>query len=121
MLFGLKNGSSTFQHYINDQLHDFLDIFMTAYIDDILIYSSTLSEHRKHVRMVLERLREAGLQCDIKKCKFHATEVTYLGLIVSRDHIKMNAFTVEAIVGWESPRNLHDVRACIEVANFYVR
>src|SRR5437667_1473928 len=121
MPFGLKNGPSTFQHYINDKLHDFLDVFVTAYIDDILIYSSTLSEHRKHVRMVLERLREAGLQCDIKKCKFHATEVTYLGLIVSRDGIKMDPVKVEAIVGWESPRNVHDVRVFLGFANFYRR
>ena len=54
MLFDLKNESSMFQHYINDQLHDFLNIFMIAYIDDILIYSFTLSEHWKHVWMILE-------------------------------------------------------------------
>ena len=45
MPFGLKNGPSTFQHYINDTLHDFLDVFVTVYIDDILIYLNSLSEH----------------------------------------------------------------------------
>src|SRR5437762_10064997 len=109
MLFDVKNGPGTFQHYINNSLREFLDVFVTAYIDDILIYSSTLSEHRKHVRMVLERLKEAGLQCDIKKCKFYATEVTYLGLIISRDGIKMNPAKVEAITGWKNPNNVHDV------------
>src|SRR5436190_4305919 len=98
MLFDLKNESSMFQHYINNKLHDFLNIFMTAYIDDILIYLFTLSEHQKHVQMILKQLQEADLQCDIKKCKFHATEVTYLDLIVSHNDIKMNSVKIEAIV-----------------------
>jgi RNase H-like domain found in reverse transcriptase/Reverse transcriptase (RNA-dependent DNA polymerase)/Integrase zinc binding domain/Integrase core domain/Chromo (CHRromatin Organisation MOdifier) domain/Aspartyl protease len=121
MPFGVKNGPGTFQQYINDTLRDLLDVFVTAYIDDILIYSSTMSEHRKHVRMVLERLRDAGLQCDISKCKFHASEVTYLGLIVSRDGIKMDPKKVEAITGWKSPENVHDVRSFLGFANFYRR
>ena len=45
ILFDLKNDSSIFQHYINDKLYDFLDVFVTVYIDDILIYSFMLSEH----------------------------------------------------------------------------
>ena len=103
--FGVKNGPGTFQQYVNDTLHEFLDVFVTAYIDDILIYSSSLSEHRKHVRMVLERLGDAGLQCNIKKCKFHATEVMYLGLIISRGRIKMDPEKVAAITGTFSIEN----------------
>jgi hypothetical protein len=121
MPFGVKNGPSTFQQYVNDTLREFLDVFVTAYIDDILIYSSTLSEHKKHVRMVLERLRDAGLQCDISKCKFHASEVKYLGLIISRDGIKMDPEKVAAIVNWEKPANVRDVKAFLGFANFYRR
>src|SRR6266513_3874756 len=109
MLFSVKNESGIFQHYINDLLREFLDVFVTAYIDNILIYSSTLSEHQKHVHMVLECLKEAGLQCDIKKCKFYATEVTYLDLIISRDDIKMNSAKMEVITGWKNLNNVHDV------------
>jgi hypothetical protein len=121
MPFGVKNGPGTFQQYVNDTLREFLDVFVTAYIDDILIYSSSLSEHRKHVRMVLERLRDAGLQCDIKKCKFHASEVTYLGLIISRDGIKMDPEKVAAIMNWGSPSNVRDIRGFLGFANFYRR
>ena len=54
ILFGLANTPSTFQNYINDVLRpDILDVFGTAYVDDILIYSQTLKEHRKHVKLVL--------------------------------------------------------------------
>lgn len=58
MPFGLTNGPASFQHYINDALRDYLDIFCTAYLDDILIYSNSLSEHRQHVRQVLQRLSQ---------------------------------------------------------------
>ena|SRR5947207_1639736 len=103
MSFDVINRSSTFQQYVNDTLHNFLDMFVTVYIDNILIYSSKMSEHQKHVRMILEQLRDADLQCNISKCKFHASEVTYLDLIISHDGIKMNSVKVEAVVNWKDP------------------
>src|SRR5438045_4901782 len=119
MLFDVKNESGIFQHYINDLLCKFLDVFVIMYIDDILIYLSTLSEHQKHVHMILECLKKASLQCDIKKCKFYMTEVIYLSLIISCDDIKMNSVKVEAITGWENPNNVHDVQSFLDFANFY--
>src|SRR5947207_11821536 len=98
MSFGIKNESGTFQHYINDSLHKFLDVFVIMYIDDILIYLSTLSEHQKHVCMILECLKKADLQCDIKKCKFYTTEVIYLSLIIFCDDIKMNSMKMIVII-----------------------
>ena len=65
MFFDLKNEFSTFQHYINNTLHEFLDVFVTAYINDILIYSNFLFEHQKHIQLILEQLQEADLQYDI--------------------------------------------------------
>ena len=58
---------------MNDVLFDYLDNFYTAYLDDILIYSNNELEHEHHVRKVLERLRNAGLQINLKKCEFHVT------------------------------------------------
>jgi Reverse transcriptase (RNA-dependent DNA polymerase)/RNase H-like domain found in reverse transcriptase len=121
MPFGLANAPSSFQHYVNDVLRPFLDLFATAYIDDILIYSNSLSEHRKHVRQVLEALREAGLQLDIDKCEFHQTEVLYLGLVITTDGIRMDPKKIEAILAWQEPKNVKDVRAFIGFANFYRR
>ena len=65
MPFDLTNALSLFQHYINDTLRDYLDVFCTAYINDILIYSNFWEEHTAHVKKVLERLWIAGLQIDI--------------------------------------------------------
>jgi hypothetical protein len=61
LLFGLTNGPVTYQRYINNVLFDYLDVFYTAYLDNILIYSSNELEHEEHVKKVLIRLREAGL------------------------------------------------------------
>lgn len=90
MPFGLCNGSASFQHYINDTLREYLDIFCTAYLDDILIYSEDELEHEVHVRKVLSRLRDAGLQVDITKSQFHITEVAFLGLIVTTKGVQMD-------------------------------
>ena len=87
MPFRLANTLLTFQGYINNVLHEYLDDFCTAYINDILIYSNTKAEHREHVRKVLEWLREAGLQVDIDKCAFSVTKVKYLGLIITTRRI----------------------------------
>ena len=81
--FGLTNTPSTFQNYINDVLGpDILDVFGTAYMDDILVYSQTLKEYQKHVKLVLSRLQDVSLQVDISKCDFEVYQVKYLGLII---------------------------------------
>lgn len=79
MPFGLCNAPATFQAYINSVLQEFLDQFCTAYLDDILIYSNSLTEHIDHVSAVLRKVQGAGLYLDIKKCSFHTKEVRYLG------------------------------------------
>lgn len=121
MPFGLANAPSTFQHFVNDVLRPYLDVFCTAYIDDILVYSDNLQDHKKHVRLVLEAMSEAGLQLDIDKTEFHKAEVTYLGYVISTDGIKMDPAKVQAIVSWEYPTNTKDVRAFLGFANFYRR
>ena len=52
---------------------DYLNNFVTAFVDDLIIYSKNEAEHEKHVKMVLERLHAVGLQVSIKKCEFHIT------------------------------------------------
>ncbi len=58
---GLTNGPATYQRYINNTLFDYLDDFCTVYLDDILIYSEDITEHKMYVQKVLDRLRAAGL------------------------------------------------------------
>jgi hypothetical protein len=54
MPLGLTNGLATFQHYVNDTFMDYLDNFLTAFMDDLLIYSNNEVEHKEHVWKVLE-------------------------------------------------------------------
>ena len=62
MPFSLANAPSTFQNYINNVLgSDILDVFGTVYVDDILVYSQTLKEHQKYVKLVLSQLQDASL------------------------------------------------------------
>ena len=82
MLFGFVNALNSFQHFVNDTLRPYLDIFCTAYINNILIYSDNLTKHRKHIELVLEVLYKASLQLDINKCEFYKTEVLYFRLII---------------------------------------
>ena len=84
-------------------LWEYLNNFCTVYLDDILIYSSNLKEHKEHVRLVLAKLREFGIQADVDKCKFHMTKIKYLGLIISTKGIKIDSAKIEAIKQWDTP------------------
>jgi hypothetical protein len=121
MPFGLTNGPASYQHYMNDTLLPYLNDFAQAYIDDIIIYSKTRKEHIAHVRKVLQKLREAGLQVDIEKSEFFVQETHFLGLIVSTEGLKMDPKKIETVVKWPAPTNLREVQSFIGFCNFYRR
>ena len=121
MNFGLCGAPSSFQNYINDILHEYLNTFCSAYIDDIFIYSKTKKEHLKHVQLVFRKFQNAGLQLDIDKCEFFVKEVKYLGLIITPEGIKMDQKKFSAVLDWSIPENLKDIQSFLGFANFYKR
>lgn len=121
MPFGLCNAPASFQHYINHTLFDELDKFCTAYLDDVLIYSSDKEQHREHVRIVVKKLADAGLQIDINKCEFETTKTKYLGLIITTNGIEMDPEKVKSITTWERPLCMKDLQRFLGFANFYRR
>jgi len=121
LLFGLTNEPSSFQNFINDTLHDFLNVFCIAYMNDILIYSNSKKEHTQHVRQVLKRLRVVGLQVDIEKCEFSVIEIKYLGLIIIIHGIKMDSEKVNVVMNWAASRDVKDVQSFLSFVNFYRR
>lgn len=121
MPFGLTGAPATFQRYINHVLREFLDDFVSAYVDDIIIYSSgSLADHRRKVTKVLKKLQAAGLQCDIGKSEFEQSSVKYLGFIIKAgEGLCVDPKKVEAIRAWEAPKTVKDVRSFLGFANFY--
>jgi predicted aspartyl protease len=119
--FGLTNGPATYQRYMNDVLFNYLDDFCTAYLDDILIYSDNEFEHEIHVKKVLDRLRGAGLQADIRKCEFSVTRTKYLGFIISTNGIEVDPGKIEVIREWKEPRTVKGIQSFLGFCNFYRR
>ncbi|XP_073465040.1 uncharacterized protein [Aquarana catesbeiana] len=119
MPFGLCNAPATFQYFINDVFRDYLDLFVIVYLDDILIFSSSLESHRRHVKCVLARLRLHGLYAKAEKCEFEQESIPFLGLIISVEGIKMDPHKVAAILDWPAPTDKKGVQRFIGFANFY--
>ncbi|MBW0523560.1 hypothetical protein O181_063275 [Austropuccinia psidii MF-1] len=90
MQFGLTNAPASFQNLLNDIFAYFLDIFVVAYIDDIMVFSSSEEEHVKHVASVPQRLRDNNLFAKASKCVFHSSSVEYWGDVVSGDGLNMD-------------------------------
>jgi hypothetical protein len=90
MPFGLTNAPATFQSVMNSILAPYLDRFVLVYLDDILIYSKSVSEHLEHLRTVLTVLREQKFYCKKSKCLFAAEEVEYLGHLLTPHGVRVD-------------------------------
>ncbi|KAI2647554.1 Transposon Tf2-6 polyprotein [Labeo rohita] len=119
MPFGLSNSPAVFQALVNDVLRDMVDRFIYVYLDDILIFSSSLQDHVQHVRRVLQRLLENGLFVKAEKCVFHAQSIPFLGYIVSPEGIRMDPDKVKAVVDWPTPDSRKALQRFLGFANFY--
>ena len=117
--FGLTNAPATFMHLMHQALRPLLDECALVFLDDILIYSKTLEDHQRHVRRVLDALREQKLYAKESKCEFFKHEVEFLGHNVGRDGVRMMEDKVQAIREWPTPRSVRDVRAFLGTAGYY--
>ena len=78
-------------------MFDYLNNFCTAYVDNILIYSEDPLEHDAQVKNVLQHLKEAGLQVNIKKSEFSIQSIKFLSFIISTEGIVMNSDKVSVV------------------------
>ena len=120
MFFGLTNSPATFQTMMNDLFKELIDEgVVLVYMDDILIYTETLEEHRKVVKRVLQILKDNKLYLKAEKCEFEQQKVEYLGLIISPGRIEMDPVKVEGVANWPIPPNVKEVQSFLGFTNFY--
>ncbi|KAL0361722.1 UNVERIFIED_CONTAM: Retrovirus-related Pol polyprotein from transposon [Sesamum radiatum] len=121
MPFGLTNAPAAFMSLMNKTLQPFLDQFVIVFIDDILIYSHSPEEHEQHLRTVLQILREKQLYAKFSKCEFWMEEIAFLGHVVSKEGVQPDPAKVKAILEWEPPKNVSEVRSFLGLAGYYRR
>src|SRR6266436_5458488 len=120
MFFGLCNSPTMFQMMMNNILQDFIhNGEAICYMDDILVYSHTLSNHRWIVHQVLSTLQEWRLFLKPEKCKFEQKEVEYLRLVISKDHVAMDLMKVHGVMEWLTPMKVKEVQSFLGFVNFY--
>ena len=119
--FGLTNAPATFMHLMQSIFGAHLDDFVIVFLDDILIFSKTLAEHKKHVRRVLELLRANKLYAKKSKCEFFKSSISFLGHVVGEKGVSMEKEKVKAIVDWPTLTNVAAVRSFLGLAGYYRR
>ena len=109
MPFGLSGAPATFQRLMDQVLRGLP--FTNAYLYDLVVYSATWEEHLTHVETVMERLKEAGLVIQLKKCQFGTRECTYLGHSIGREVTRPEGNKVKDILNYPVPQTKKAVRS----------
>jgi cleavage and polyadenylation specificity factor subunit 1 len=119
MTFGLRNAAQTFQRFIDEVLRGLT--FCYAYIDDILIASTSQEEHLDHLRILFQRLEKYGVVVNPAKCVFGLPEVRFLGYLVSGSGTRPLPEKVDAIREYKQPQTVKGLRQFLGMSNFYRR
>ncbi|MCO5604727.1 hypothetical protein L7F22_058897 [Adiantum nelumboides] len=120
MPFGLTNAPATFNRMMERIFRPHRN-FTGVFFDDVIIYSKTIEEHKEHLKVIFQALRDNKLYVNQKKSEFFLQEIQYLGHIISKNGIRMDPAKLEVIKDWPNPRNLHEVRSFIGMCAYYRR
>jgi hypothetical protein len=121
MSFGLTNALAYFMNLMNKVFVEYLDRFVIVFIDDILIYSKSDSDHEEHLRLVLQKLWDNQLYAKYSKCEFWIDEVSFLGHIISNGGISVDLAKVKEIMAWSIPTTVTKIRSFLGLAGYYQR
>lgn len=118
--FGLSTASAALVRAMQIILNKY-EQFSTHYIDDILIFSNNVEEHKEHLKLIFKELDDAGLKLNIQKCEFFKEKVKYLGYDISQQGISINKERIQEIKDYPRPKNLRTLRGFLGVLNYYKR
>ena len=122
MFFGLTNSPATFQTMMDSIFEELIsEGVVVVYLDDILIFTKTLEEHRRVVKRVLEILQDNNLFLKPEKCEFERTEIEYLGVVISHNSVRMDPVKVSGVSEWPTPSSKKEVQSFLGFTNFYRR
>ena len=118
MPMGCRNAPATHQRRMNQALRKYIGRICHVYLDDIVIWSNSIEEHRSNVRTILQALREAHLYCSTKKSQLFTTELDFLGHRISQRGIEPDLRKVERIRDWPVPQTARDVRKFLGLVQY---
>ena len=121
MPFGLCNAPSTFQRLMQRMFGDQQCQSLLLYLDDIVIYSSSVDQHLQRLELVLGRLHQEGLKVKLEKCAFFKQEVSYLGHVISRQGVSTDPKKIEAVASWQRPGHVSELRSFLGFVSYYRR
>ena len=119
--FGLTNAPPSFMSLMNTIFRKYLDDFVLIYLDDILIFSKTKSEHFEHVKKVLQTIEDNKLYLNAQKCEFLLQEVEFLGYTIGNNAVKPSPAKTACIKDWPAPKNKKEVRSFLGLCGYYRR
>ena len=121
MPFGVTNGPATFQRLMDMTLAGLNYQICLVYLDDIILMSRTVDEHLERLKLILDRLRTAGLKLKPSKCNLLQKSISFLGHIVSENGIAADPVKVQAVAEWPRPTNVTEVRSFLGLCSYYRR
>jgi len=92
-----------------------------VYLDDVIVFSSTMDEHFQRLTAVLARLRDTGLKLKPSKFRLLQKHVAFLGHILSEVGVSTDPEKVRTIKDWPTPENLREVRSFVSLCSYYRR
>lgn len=121
MPFGLKNSPSTFQRLMNIVLCGLQGLHCFVYLDDIVIYASSLEEHTMKLKSVFSRLRLNNLKLQPDKCEFLHREIAYLGHVITEKGVKANPEKIRSIKDYPKPKDEKQIKQFLGLLGYYRR